>query len=164
MSRCRKCAPVPEEVRRAADLLERRWLLSIVYAASEGAIRFNEFRSALGDIPPRTLAARLVELEQAGVLERLVVDARTRVAALDGRPLELSRLEFDLLAHLAARAGTVVPKRELLAEVWHQPYGGGDKTVDVHLSWLRRKLGETAGEPRYLHTVRGVGVKLVAPG
>jgi DNA-binding HxlR family transcriptional regulator len=67
---------VPEEVRRAADLLERRWLLSIVYAAQEGAVRFNEFRSALRDIPPRTLAARLVELEQAGVLTRTVVDAR----------------------------------------------------------------------------------------
>jgi two-component system KDP operon response regulator KdpE len=98
------------------------------------------------------------------VVGGLVVDVRSRVAALDGGPLELSRLEFDLLAHLAARAGTVVPKRDLLAEVWHQPYGGGDKTVDVHLSWLRRKLGETASEPRYLHTVRGVGVKLVAPG
>lgn len=75
--RCRKCAPVPEEVRRAAGILERRWLLSIVYAAHEGAVRFNEFRQALGDeIPPRTLAARLVELEKAGLLERRVVDAR----------------------------------------------------------------------------------------
>ena len=77
MSRCRRCEPVPEEVRRAAGLLERRWVLSIVYAAHEGAVRFNEFRYALdGEIPPRTLAARLVELEQAGVLERRVVDSR----------------------------------------------------------------------------------------
>ena len=52
----------------------------------------------------------------------------------------------------------MVTKRELLTDVWQQPYGGSDKTVDVHLSWLRRKLGETAAEPRYLHTVRGVGV------
>jgi DNA-binding response OmpR family regulator len=65
--------------------------------------------------------------------------------------------------YLASRPGTVVSRRELLAEVWRQPYGGADKTVDVHLSWLRRKLGETAADPRYLHTVRGVGVKLVAP-
>ena len=57
----------------------------------------------------------------------------------------------------------MVTKRDLLTEVWRMPYGGADKTVDVHLSWLRRKLGETAPEPRYLHTVRGVGVKLVAP-
>jgi DNA-binding response OmpR family regulator len=47
--------------------------------------------------------------------------------------------------------------------VWHQPYGGADKTVDVHLSWLRRKLGETAAEPRYLRSVRNVGIKLVDP-
>ena len=64
---------MPEEVSRAADLLERRWLLRIVYAAHEGATRFNEFRYALGDeIPPRTLAARLSELVEAGVLERTV--------------------------------------------------------------------------------------------
>ena len=51
-----------------------------------------------------------------------------------------------------------------MAEVWRAPYGAADKTVDVHLSWLRRKLGESAAEPRYLHTVRGVGVRLVDPG
>jgi len=93
----------------------------------------------------------------------LVIEGRTREATLDGRRLELSRKEFDLLHHLAARAGEVVSKRELLAEVWRQPYGAADKTVDVHLSWLRRKLGETADAPRYLHSVRGVGVKLQAP-
>jgi DNA-binding HxlR family transcriptional regulator len=74
--RCRRCNPVPEEVRRAADLLERRWTISILYASYDGATRFNEFRQALGPIPPATLAARLVELEQAGVLERRVIDAR----------------------------------------------------------------------------------------
>jgi DNA-binding HxlR family transcriptional regulator len=74
--RCRRCNPVPEEVRRAADLLERRWTISILYASYDGATRFNEFRQALGPIPPATLATRLVELEEAGVLERRVVDAR----------------------------------------------------------------------------------------
>jgi DNA-binding response OmpR family regulator len=97
------------------------------------------------------------------VVGALRVDAASREAELDGRPLELTRLEFDLLAHLAARPGTVVTKKELLADVWHTPYGGADKTVDVHLSWLRRKLGESAAAPRYLHSVRGVGVKLAAP-
>ena len=93
----------------------------------------------------------------------LTVDRSARVAVLDGRPLDLTRMEFDLLAYLAGRPGRVVTKRQLMAEVWQQPYGGADKTVDVHLSWLRRKLGETAAEPRYLQTVRGVGVKLVDP-
>jgi DNA-binding response OmpR family regulator len=93
----------------------------------------------------------------------LVIDDRAREATLAGELLELSRLEFDLLHHLAQHAGEVVSRPELLAAVWHQPFGGADKTVDVHLSWLRRKLGESASNPRYIHTVRGVGVKLAAP-
>ncbi|HEY2371908.1 MAG TPA: helix-turn-helix domain-containing protein [Gaiellaceae bacterium] len=75
--RCRQCNPVPEEVARAADLLGRRWMIAIVWAAAEeGAVRFNEFKMALEGIPPRTLAQRLAELEEAGVLERRVLDAR----------------------------------------------------------------------------------------
>jgi len=82
---------------------------------------------------------------------------------MEGRPVVLTRKEFDLLHALATRVGQVVTKRTLLAEVWQQPYGGADRTVDVHMSWLRRKLGETANEPRYLHTVRGVGIRLTPP-
>jgi DNA-binding response OmpR family regulator len=93
----------------------------------------------------------------------LTVDRRSRQVTYAGRPVELSPKEFDLLAYLAARAGAVVSKRELLAEVWQLPYGGSDKTVDVHLSWLRRKLGETGAEPRLVQTVRGVGVRLAEP-
>jgi len=74
--RCRSCAPLPEEVRRAADLLERRWTVSILYVSHEGAVRFNEFLQALGSIPPATLAQRLIDLEEAGVFERAVIDAR----------------------------------------------------------------------------------------
>jgi DNA-binding response OmpR family regulator len=97
------------------------------------------------------------------VVGDLVVDPRARRVTLAGRPVDLAPKEFDLLAHLASRAGTVVSKRELLTEVWQLPYGGSDKTVDVHLSWLRRKLGESAAEPRLLQTVRGVGVRLAEP-
>src|SRR2546423_13720876 len=69
--RCRPCQPLPEEVARAADLLGRRWALAILWAAAEaGAVRFNEFKQTLEGIPPRTLAARLTELEEAGGLER----------------------------------------------------------------------------------------------
>src|SRR5260370_33621699 len=72
--RCRPCQPLPEEVARAADLLGRRWMLAILWAsADEGAVRFNEFKQALEGIPPRTLAARLAELEAAGGLERTLV-------------------------------------------------------------------------------------------
>lgn len=93
----------------------------------------------------------------------LVIDPAAREASLDGKPLDLSPKEFDLLRALAGRAGEVVGKRALMAEVWREPYGGAERTVDVHLSWLRNKLGETAQEPRYLRTVHGVGVKLVNP-
>jgi DNA-binding HxlR family transcriptional regulator len=75
--RCRSCAPLPEQVRRAADLLERRWTVSILYVSHEGgAVRFNEFQQALGGISPATLTQRLADLEEAGVLEREVIDAR----------------------------------------------------------------------------------------
>jgi DNA-binding HxlR family transcriptional regulator len=74
--RCRRCTPIPEEVRQAADLLERRWTISIIWASHSGAVRFGEFMQALGSIAPATLAARLGELEQAGILERRIVDAR----------------------------------------------------------------------------------------
>jgi DNA-binding HxlR family transcriptional regulator len=74
--RCRSCPPLPQEVRRAADLLERRWAVSILYVSHEGAVRFNEFLQALGSIPPATLTQRLADLEDAGILEREVIDAR----------------------------------------------------------------------------------------
>jgi DNA-binding response OmpR family regulator len=97
------------------------------------------------------------------VIGDLVIDTDAHEVTLGGAPLELSSKEFDLLAYLAERPGKMIGKRELLAAVWRQPYGGADKTVDVHLSWLRKKLGETAAEPRFIHTRRGIGVKLVDP-
>ena len=93
----------------------------------------------------------------------LRLDARAHEVTLDGVGLDLSRREFELLHYLTAHAGQVVTRRDLLTHVWRMPYGGADRTVDVHLSWLRRKLGETAQRPRYLHTVRGVGIKLCGP-
>jgi len=93
----------------------------------------------------------------------LIVDPRARVASVGGEALALSPKEVDLLVYLAERVGVVVSKRQLMADVWRQPYGRSEKTVDVHISWLRKKLGETAANPRYLETVYGVGIKLVDP-
>jgi two-component system, OmpR family, response regulator PrrA len=121
-------------------------------AQLDARIRAVMRRSAVGE-------SRLAEIVVGG----LVIDPAARVAALDDAPLDLSAREFDLLRYLAERPDQVVSKRELMTEVWHQAYGGADKTVDVHLSWLRRKLGETASAPRYLHTVRAVGVRLASP-
>ncbi len=100
----------------------------------EARIRAILRRSAPGD--PAT----------AGLLAvgGLRLDPDGHEATLDDAPLDLSRREFDLLHYLALRAGQVVTRRDLLTHVWRLPYGGADKTVDVHVSWLRRKLGETA--------------------
>ncbi len=102
--------------------------------------------------------------EPVTVVGGLTIDPRSRQARLNDEELELTPKEFDLLLFLAERAGEVVTKREILAEVWREPYGGADRTIDVHLSWLRKKLGESAADPQYLRTVHGVGIKLVDPG
>ena len=73
MSRTRRCEPVPLEVRETASLLERRWQLSILYAALTGAIRFNEFAEAVAGISPRMLSERLRDLEGAGLVQRNVI-------------------------------------------------------------------------------------------
>lgn len=98
------------------------------------------------------------------IVGEIAVDLDAQEVQFQGQPLDLTAREFELLVYLVQRPGRMVSKRQLLAEVWHQPYGGADKTVDVHLSWLRKKLGETAAEPRYIHTRRGVGVRLIDPG
>lgn len=97
------------------------------------------------------------------VIGGLSVDPSARVAMLDGTRLHLSPKEFDLLAYLAEHRGVVVSKRQLMAEVWRQPYGGSEKSIDVHISWLRKKLGESAADARYIETIHGVGIKLVDP-
>lgn len=124
------------------------------------------FSAAELDARIRAVLRRARTTEEGGTISigELEIDVGNRRAMLAGRELDLTRKEFDLLQHLARRRGTVVTKRELLAQVWRQPYGGEDRTVDVHLSWLRRKLGETAAHPRYLRVVRGVGAQLVDPG
>jgi len=100
--RCRSCVPIPEEVRRAADLLERRWTVSVIWASHSGAVRFGEFSQALGSIPSATLAARLVELEEAGVLERTLVAGRP--PRTEYRLTERGRQLTGLLSALRALA------------------------------------------------------------
>ncbi len=103
--RCRRCQPLPEEVRRATDLLGRRHALAIVYASRSGATRFNEFRQVLGPVPPTTLSARLDELADAGILERRVIDSRPPRTeyALTERGRRLSAL-VDALSSVSIRA------------------------------------------------------------
>ena len=123
------------------------------------------FTAAQLDARIRAVLRRIGKTDEDPIITigGLVIDTRSYEVTVDGRPVELARKEFELLLALARRAGEVVTKRDLLSEVWQLPWGGSDRTVDVHLSWLRRKLGETAAKPRYLHSVRGVGVRLAAP-
>jgi two-component system, OmpR family, response regulator RegX3 len=93
----------------------------------------------------------------------LEIDPATRTATLRGKDLSLTRKEFDLLARLAAAPGTVVSREDLMADVWDENWFGSTKTLDVHIGFLRRKLGDDANAPRYLRTVRGVGFRLAAP-
>ena len=116
---------------------------------------------AVSDVPVVVATAR--DEDRILIVGGLRIDKDSHEATLDGVSLDLTARAFELLAFLASRPGKLIGKRELMAGVWHQPYGGADKTVDVHVSWLRRALGETASDPVYLHTRRGVGVRLVDP-
>jgi DNA-binding response OmpR family regulator len=118
------------------------------------------------------LSARISALLRRGAEDRaealavggLMIRLGPREVELDGRSLELTAKEFDLLAYLAARPGTVVSKDDLHAAVWKAPAGTGGRTIDVHLSTLRKKLGEKpTDEHRYLHTLIGAGVCLSDP-
>lgn len=122
----------------------------------------DELDARIGAVLRRTLGGQ-GQPEQPIVVGDLRIDKAAREVTFAGAPLELTPREFDLLSYLASRSGSVVSRRELLTQVWRQAFGGPDDTIDVHLSWLRRKLGESAQQPRYLHTIRGVGVKLSPP-
>jgi len=93
----------------------------------------------------------------------LEVDPGARRARLAGEELQLSRKEFDLLTELIGHAGRVVTREDLMARVWDENWFGSTKTLDVHIRWLRQKLGDAPDAPRYLHTVRGVGFRFTAP-
>ncbi|WP_213002863.1 response regulator transcription factor [Winogradskya consettensis] len=111
----------------------------------------------------RRTQAAVAQAPTVIVVGDLEINPRQRRVALGGQALQLTRREFDVLTYLAERVGQVISRRELLTEVWNQSRIGEEQTIDVHISWLRRKLGETAAAPRYLHTVRGVGVMMVDP-
>jgi DNA-binding response OmpR family regulator len=87
------------------------------------------------------------------------IDQQGRRAFLDDKELQLTAKEFDVLRVLVREAGRVVPRDQLLREVWAQRWLGSTKTLDMHISWLRRKLGDDVASPRYIKTVRGVGFR-----
>jgi two-component system, OmpR family, response regulator RegX3 len=91
----------------------------------------------------------------------LRIDVPARRTWRGGQEVELTRKEFDLLARLVQDAGRVVTREALMSDVWDMNWFGSTKTLDVHIAWLRRKLGDDPAHPTYIHTVRGVGFRLV---
>ncbi len=110
------------------------------------------------------LLARVRALLRRGSTETPIVqgvriDAESRRAWMGDQELQLTTKEFDLLRVLVRDAGKVVTREQIMREVWDTNWWGSTKTLDMHISWLRRKLGDDAAKPRYITTVRGVGFR-----
>ncbi len=93
----------------------------------------------------------------------LRLDLDARIVTLRGSSIQLAAREFDLLALLMSNAGRVVRREEIMDEVWDPHWFGSTKTLDVHIAWLRKKLGDDPTHPRYITTIRGVGFRFVGP-
>ena len=116
---------------------------------------------------PRSVAAPVPHgrgEEPPRVFGPLAIDLAGREAFLDGEPIALTRTEFDILAALSSRPGVVWSRRQLIDAVWGEPWVGNDHLVDVHVGHVRRKLGDDPADPRFLHTVRGVGYRMGSGG
>jgi len=97
------------------------------------------------------------------VVGDLALDPTARIVTKDGRRIELAAREFDLLHMLMAKAGDVLTREEIMDEVWDPHWFGSTKTLDVHISWLRKKLDDGLLPPGYISTIRGVGFRFAAP-
>jgi DNA-binding response OmpR family regulator len=117
---------------------------------------------------PRELVARVKALlrrprtprRRAALAPGLELDEARRSVRVDGSVVELTALEFDILAALARAPGVVVRRAELLERLWGDEYVDDSHLVDVHVANLRRKLGDDAAEPRFIETLRGVGYRM----
>ena len=140
-------------------LTARREEMDVIEGLDAGAVDYitKPFRLA-------ELLARIRASSRAAVASRVragdvTVDLAGRRAWLAGEELDLSPKEFDLLAALIRRPGTAIRRETLLDLVWGPEFDGSAKTLDVHVAWLRRKLGDDAESPRYIATVRGFGYR-----
>jgi two-component system, OmpR family, response regulator RegX3 len=133
------------------------------FSAREVAARIRAVLRRAGDGPSATAPAA-AQAKQAGPLRvgPVQVDPNRRAASVDGTELDLTRKEFELLLLLISEAGNVVSRERLIDEVWDVNWFGSTKTLDVHVSSLRRKLGDDSANPRFIHTVRGVGFRFAS--
>jgi DNA-binding response OmpR family regulator len=133
------------------------------FSAREVAARIRAVLRRAGDGPAATATAA-AQATRAGPLRvgPVQVDRNRRAASVDGTELDLTRKEFELLLLLVSEAGNVVSRERLIDEVWDVNWFGSTKTLDVHVSSLRRKLGDDSANPRFIHTVRGVGFRFAS--
>jgi two-component system response regulator RegX3 len=127
------------------------------FSAREVAARIRAVLRRAGDTPTEP-AAKEGPTEVGAVR----LDRDRREASVDGSPLDLTRKEFELLELLIREAGSVISRERLIDEVWDTNWFGSTKTLDVHVSSLRRKLGDDSQSPRFIHTVRGVGFRFAS--
>ena len=127
------------------------------FSAREVAARIRAVLRRVGDTQPAAPAR-----EGALDVGPVRVDRDRRAASLSGQELDLTRKEFELLDLLVSEAGAVISRERLIDEVWDTNWFGSTKTLDVHVSSLRRKLGDDSQNPRFIHTVRGVGFRFAA--
>ena len=122
---------------------------------------------------PRELVARVRAVLRRGrgddttdeapmSFDGLVIDADRHEVSVEGTPVELTNLEFQLLVALADSPGRVFTRRQLIEQVWGWDFYGDERLVDVHVRNLRKALGDSADDSRFIGTVRGVGYKMVA--
>ncbi len=122
------------------------------FRLAELEARLRALLRRAGDVPAGDTARREVQ--------DVVLDRGARTVTVGGEPVDLTPKEYELLDLLMARAGTVVTRELAMDRVWDDPgMVGGSKTLDVHVSSLRRKLGDDPRDPRYVTTVRGVGLR-----
>jgi two-component system, OmpR family, response regulator RegX3 len=147
---------VCRELRRDSDVP-----VIMLTARGSEADRVAGLELGADDYVVKPFSAREVTARVRAVLRRATPSAA--VATLDGEALELSRKEFELLKALMSQAGSVITRQALIEEVWDMNWFGSTKTLDVHVSGLRRKLGDDPSAPTYIHTVRGVGFRFSGP-
>ncbi|MEO8969304.1 MAG: response regulator transcription factor [Solirubrobacteraceae bacterium] len=159
----RRQSPVPIIIITASGSITDR-----VVGLELGADDYVVKPFAIGEVVARIRAVlRRAQIGPVGRDELVVGDLRidlgARRAWRDGSELDLTRKEFDLLVRLAEDAGRVVSRESLMSDVWDENWFGSTKTLDVHIGWLRRKLGDDPSAPGYIQTVRGVGFRLADP-